>query len=61
MGYYAVKSFAEGRGDCIIATQEGGIVEIPIEEALTRKKHLQMERYKIMEIMQFGTNMEQLD
>ena len=60
MGYYAVQAFAEGRGDCIIATQEGGIVEIPIEEALTRKKHLQMERYKIMEIMQFGTNMDQL-
>ena len=36
-------------------------MEIPIEEALTRKKHLQMERYKIMEIMQFGTNMDQLD
>ena len=61
MGYYAVQAFAEGRGDCIIATQEGGIVEIPIEEALTRKKHLQMERYKIMEIMQFGTNLDQLD
>ncbi len=60
MGYYAVQAFAEGRGDCIIATQEGGIVEIPIEEALTRKKHLQMERYKIMEIMQFGTNVDQL-
>ena len=57
MGYYAVQAFAEGRGDCIIATQEGGIVEIPIEEALTRKKHLQMERYKIMEIMQLGSAM----
>ncbi|MBR6187108.1 MAG: 6-phosphofructokinase [Clostridia bacterium] len=56
MGYYAVQSFVEGRGDCIIATQEGGIVEIPIEEALTRKKHLQMDRYKIMEIMQFGSH-----
>ncbi|MBQ4435999.1 MAG: 6-phosphofructokinase [Clostridia bacterium] len=56
MGYYAVQAFAEGRGNCIIGTQEGGIVEIPIEEALTMKKHLQMDRYKIMEIMQFGTN-----
>ena len=56
MGYYAVQAFAEGRGNCIIATQEGEIVEIPIEEALTRKKHLQMNRYKIMEVMQFGTN-----
>ena len=56
MGYYAVQAFVEGRGNCIIGTQEGEIVEIPIEEALTMKKHLQMNRYKIMEIMQFGTN-----
>ncbi len=55
MGYYAVNAFAEGRSNCIIATQEGGIVEIPIEEALARKKHLQMDRYRIMEIMQYGT------
>ena len=55
MGYYAVNAFIEGRGNSIIATQEGGIVEIPIEEALQRKKHLQMDRYRIMEIMQYGT------
>ncbi|MBO7421771.1 MAG: 6-phosphofructokinase, partial [Oscillospiraceae bacterium] len=54
MGYYAVRAFAEGRGNCIIATQEGSIVEIPIEEALQRKKHLQMDRYRIMEAMQVG-------
>ncbi|MBQ6365862.1 MAG: 6-phosphofructokinase [Oscillospiraceae bacterium] len=54
MGYYAVNAFAEGRGNCIIATQEGGIVEIPIEEALVMKKHLQMDRYRIMEAMQVG-------
>ncbi len=54
MGYYAVNAFAEGRGNCIIATQEGGIVEIPIEEALVMKKHLQMDRYHIMEAMQVG-------
>lgn len=58
MGYYAVEAFAEGRGNCIIGTQEGSIVEIPIEEALTMTKHLQMDRYKIMEIMQFGTHEE---
>ena len=55
MGYTAVKAFAEGRSNTIIATQEGSIVEIPIEEALKRTKHLQMDRYQIMEIMQFGT------
>ena len=54
MGYYAVAALAEGRSNCIIGTKEGGIVEIPIEEALTMKKHLQMDRYRIMEVMQFG-------
>ena len=54
MGYYAVRAFAEGRGNCIIGTKEGSIVEIPIEEALAMKKSLQMERYKIMEAMQVG-------
>ena len=54
MGYYAVKALAEGRGNRIIATQEGGIVEIPIEEALQRTKKLQMDRYVIMETMQIG-------
>ena len=49
MGYYAVKAFAEGRSGSVIATREGGIVEIPIEEALAMKKHLQMDRYEILE------------
>ena len=54
MGYYAVNALVEGNYNCIIGTQEGGIVQIPIEEALAMKKHLQMERYRIMETMQFG-------
>ncbi|MBQ1317058.1 MAG: 6-phosphofructokinase [Lachnospiraceae bacterium] len=55
MGYYAVMALAEGRYNCIIATKEGGITEIPIEEALVMEKHLQMDRYRIMEVMQFGS------
>ncbi|MBQ3934519.1 MAG: 6-phosphofructokinase [Clostridia bacterium] len=54
MGYHAVVALAEGRGNTIIATQEGSIVEIPIEDALRMKKSLQMDRYKIMEAMQLG-------
>ncbi len=54
MGYYAVEALAEGRFNCVIGTKEGDIVEIPIEEALQMKKHLQMSRYKIMEAMQLG-------
>ena len=49
MGYYTVKAFAEGRTGSVICTQEGGIVETPIEEALAMKKHLQMYRYEILE------------
>lgn len=49
MGYYAVRAFAEGRSGSVICTREGGIVEIPIEEALAMKKHLQMDRYEILE------------
>ena len=56
MGYHAVKAIAEGNTNTIIATQEGSIVEIPIEDALKRTKHLQMDRYQIMEIMQFGSD-----
>ena len=54
MGYYAVNAFAEGRSNCIVSVQDGFMKEIPIEEALTMKKHLQMERYQIMETMQLG-------
>lgn len=54
MGYSAVNALAGGRFNVIIATQEGGIVEIPIDEAMKMKKHLQMDRYRIMETMQLG-------
>ena len=58
MGYYAARAFAEGRGNRIVATQEGRIVEIEIEQALAMKKHLQMDRYKVMEAMQIGSRIE---
>ncbi len=51
MGYRAVKAIAGGRMNCIIGTKQGDIVEIPIEEALQMKKHLQMERYDVLETM----------
>ena len=56
MGYHAVVALAEGRGNSIIATQEGSIVEIPIEKALQMKKNIQMDRYKIMEAMMLGVS-----
>ena len=51
MGYAAVNAMAEGRGNCIIGTDEGHLVEIPIEEALAMTKQLQMERYYVLEAM----------
>ncbi|MBR3297941.1 MAG: 6-phosphofructokinase [Clostridia bacterium] len=54
MGYNAVRALYEGRKNLIIATKEGSLVEIPIEEALHMKKHLQMDRYNIMGVMQLG-------
>ena len=55
MGYQAVIELLENGGNCIIGTKEGGIVAIPIEDALKMEKHLQMDRYRIMEAMQFGS------
>ncbi len=51
MGYFGVKALAEGRGNLIIGTRGGDIVETPIEEALNMKKHLQMDRYTVLETM----------
>ena len=51
----AVTALSEGRGNRIIATQDGYIVEIPIEEAMSMKKHLQQDRYRIMQTMQLGS------
>ena len=61
ISWAATMIFHRGRGNCIIGTQEGGIVEIPIEEALTMKRHLQMDRYRIMEAMQVGGTLNRLD
>lgn len=55
MGYFAVRSFVEGRGNCIIGTRGGDMVETPIEEALALKKHLQMERYQVLETVSITT------
>lgn len=58
MGFFAARAFAEGRGNSIICTQGGDIVEIPIEKALQMKKGLQMIRYEVMEAMQIGSKLE---
>ena len=52
MGYTAVMAMAEGRFNSIVGTQNGYLVEIPIEEALQMEKHLQMDRYEVLEALQ---------
>lgn len=51
MGYRAVQAFTQGRFNLVIGTREGEIREIPIEEALRMEKHLQMDRYEVLETM----------
>ncbi len=52
MGYAAVNALAEGRFNQIIGTRDGRLKEIPIEEALEMTKHLQMDRYEVLEALQ---------
>ncbi|MFI3253247.1 MAG: ATP-dependent 6-phosphofructokinase [Eubacteriales bacterium] len=49
MGYTAVKTLLEGKENRIIATQDGQLIDIEINEALAMKKKFQMDRYDILE------------
>ena len=49
MGYEAVKALVEGRGNRIVATCDGYIVDIEIEEALSMTKQFPMDRYEVLE------------
>ena len=46
MGNYAVHALMEGKEKCIVAMQQGKIVDIDIEEALEMKKPLDEELYQ---------------
>ena len=49
MGYEAVKVLAESRGNRIVATQDGSIVDLDIEEALQMTRSLSMARSQVLE------------
>ncbi|MBO5339905.1 MAG: 6-phosphofructokinase [Oscillospiraceae bacterium] len=49
MGYEAVKALVEGRRNRIVATCDGYIVDIGIEEALSMTKQFPMDRYEVLE------------
>ncbi len=49
MGYEAVQALLNGKGNCVIATKDGRIVNIDIEEALAMTKTFPMDRYDVLE------------
>nr|WP_325196729.1 ATP-dependent 6-phosphofructokinase [uncultured Oscillibacter sp.] len=49
MGYEAVIALAEGRGNRVIATRDGRIIDLDMEEALSTTKTFEMDRYQILE------------
>ncbi len=49
MGYEAVQNLLAGKGNCVIATKDGRIVSIDIEQALTMTKQFPMDRYDVLE------------
>ena len=51
MGYEAVLSLVEGRGNRIIATQDGRIVDLDMEAALAMTKQFEMDRYSVLEAL----------
>ena len=51
MGYEAVQCLAQGHGNRIIATRDGRIVDLDMEEALAMTKEFQMDRYDVLETL----------
>ena len=51
MGYEAVMALTRDCGNRIIATQDGRIVDLDMEEALQMTKTFNMERYQVLEAM----------
>ncbi|WP_295587093.1 6-phosphofructokinase [uncultured Oscillibacter sp.] len=51
MGYEAVQALVQNRGNCVIATQDGRIVNLEMEEALQMTKTFDMERYQVLEAL----------
>jgi len=51
MGYEAVQALSENRGNCVVATQDGRMVVLDMEEALRMTKKLEMSRYEVLEAL----------
>lgn len=53
MGYRAVMSLMEGRGNRVVVTQDGRITDLDMEEALQMVKPFPLERYQILDSLSF--------
>ena len=51
MGYEAVMALTRDCGNRIIATQDGRVVDLDMEEALQMRKEFNMERYQVLETL----------
>ena len=51
MGYEAVMTLVSGKGNRVIGTQDGRIVDLDMEEALRMKKPFPMDRYQVLEAL----------
>ena len=49
MGFEAVQAMIERRGNCVIAEQDGKIIDIEMEKALQMVKPFDMEKYDILQ------------
>jgi 6-phosphofructokinase 1 len=54
MGYQAVHALIQGRGNRILGTQDGRMVDIDMEEALAMTKQFQMDRYEMLQTLSNG-------
>ena len=51
LGYEAVMALLSGKGNCVIATKDGRIVDLDMEEALKMEKPFPMDRYQVLEAL----------
>ena len=51
MGYVAVQALVNDKGNRIVVSKDGRILDLDMEEALAETKEFQMERYDILEAL----------
>jgi len=56
MGYEAVMAMARQQGNCVIATKDGHIITLEMEEALSMTKVFDMQRYQVLETLTRSNN-----